>query len=313
MTAIETMGLTKRYGGERRSIRRGARSSGVLALENLSISVQEGEIFGFLGPNGAGKSTLIRLLLGYLHPTAGAAGVLGLDIVRDSVEIRRRIGYLPGGIALYDTMTGESLLDYLGALTGREPIRRADLCERLEMSRGHPRPPRPRLLARDAPEDRDHPGTPARSRAGDPRRADRGPRPADAACVLRRSSTISRKPVGRSSSRRTSCPRSNGSAIVSRSSAAAGSSRSRTSRRCWRGANAMSRCESPVRRPFSMAFRASRAWWSADGRIVCQLEGDVGPFLAAIRDCRVVDLTIEPAHLEEAFLELYHDAEEVPA
>jgi ABC-2 type transport system ATP-binding protein len=56
---------------------------------------------------------MIRLLLGYLHPSAGRATVLGLDMVRKSVEIRRRVGYLPGGIALYDSMTGEALLDYL--------------------------------------------------------------------------------------------------------------------------------------------------------------------------------------------------------
>src|SRR6185369_12392931 len=102
------------------------RGTGVIrALDDLTIAVREGEIFGFLGPNGAGKSTMIRLLLGYLHPTSGSATVLGRDIVTDSVEIRRRVGYLPGGIALYDSLTGDRLLDYLGALTGRPPIRRA--------------------------------------------------------------------------------------------------------------------------------------------------------------------------------------------
>ena len=60
--------------------------------------------------------------------------MFGLDTVRDSVAIRRRLGYLPGGIALYDTLTGEQLLDYLGALSGRPAARRADLCERLELS-----------------------------------------------------------------------------------------------------------------------------------------------------------------------------------
>ena len=91
-------------------------------------------MFGFLGPNGAGKSTTIRLLLGFLHPTSGSGRVLGLDIVRDSVPIRRRIGYLPGGIALYDTLSGERLLDYLAELTGRPPVRRRELCDRLELS-----------------------------------------------------------------------------------------------------------------------------------------------------------------------------------
>ena len=67
-------------------------------------------------------------------PTAGAGRVLGLDIVRDSVAIRRRVGYLPGGIALYDSLTGERLLDYLAELSGRRAIRRAELCDRLELS-----------------------------------------------------------------------------------------------------------------------------------------------------------------------------------
>src|SRR5262245_7095739 len=120
-TAIETTGLTKRYGAVR-------------ALEAIDLLVRQGEVFGFLGPNGAGKSTTIRLLLGFLHPSAGSARVLGLDIVHESVAIRRRIGYLPGGIALYDTLTGERLLDYLAELSGRPPVRRAELCDRLELS-----------------------------------------------------------------------------------------------------------------------------------------------------------------------------------
>ena len=131
MAAISADGLTKHYAAGGRTIR---------ALEDLTIEVREGEIFGFLGPNGAGKSTTIRLLLGFLHPTAGRATVLGLDIVRDSVAIRGRTGYLPGGIALYDGLTGERQLDYLGELSGRPSVRRAELCDRLELS--------PRTLAR---------------------------------------------------------------------------------------------------------------------------------------------------------------------
>jgi ABC-2 type transport system ATP-binding protein len=118
--AILTQGLTKHYGAIR-------------ALETLDLEVQAGEIFGFLGPNGAGKSTLIRTLLGYLHPTAGAASVLGMDIVTDSVEIRGRVGYLPGGIALYDSLSGGDALSYLNDLQGRPPTRRDELCERLQM------------------------------------------------------------------------------------------------------------------------------------------------------------------------------------
>jgi ABC-2 type transport system ATP-binding protein len=118
---ISTSRLTKRYGR-------------VPALTDLTIEVQRGEIFGFLGPNGAGKSTMIRVLLGYLHATEGSASVLGLDVERDSVEIRRRCGYLPGGIALYDTLSGRDALNYLADLQGAAPVRRAELAERLQMS-----------------------------------------------------------------------------------------------------------------------------------------------------------------------------------
>ena len=117
---ISIRSLTKHYGS-------------VKALTDLSLEVNRGEIYGFLGPNGAGKSTAIRTLLGFLHATRGTANVLGMDITTHSVEIRRQTGYLPGGIALYDSLTGEQALDYLVELQGREPRRRAELCERLEL------------------------------------------------------------------------------------------------------------------------------------------------------------------------------------
>jgi ABC-2 type transport system ATP-binding protein len=118
--AISTRSLTKHYGQVR-------------ALTDLSLEVRQGEIFGFLGPNGAGKSTTIRTLLGFLHATSGAASVLGRDVATQSVEIRRLTGYLPGGIALYDSLSGEQVLDYLVDMQGRQPLRRAELCERLEL------------------------------------------------------------------------------------------------------------------------------------------------------------------------------------
>src|SRR5688500_9690622 len=118
--AISTRALTKHYG----SIR---------ALTDLSLDVRQGETFGFLGPNGAGKSTTIRTLLGYLHATSGQASVLGMDVATQSVEIRRLTGDLPGGTALYDALSGEQVLDYIGDMQGRQPHRRAELCERLEL------------------------------------------------------------------------------------------------------------------------------------------------------------------------------------
>jgi ABC-2 type transport system ATP-binding protein len=105
----------------------------IRALREVTLAVRQGEVFGFLGPNGAGKSTMIRTLLGFLHPTAGRATVFGLDVVRDSVEIRSRSGYLPGGVEIYDSLSGSAALDYLSDLQGREPLRRQELCERLQM------------------------------------------------------------------------------------------------------------------------------------------------------------------------------------
>ena len=83
--AISTSGLTKHYGGGLRH-----RGAAIAALNDVTLDVRAGEVFGFLGPNGAGKSTFIRLLLGFLHPTAGGARVLGRDIVTDSRGDPRR-------------------------------------------------------------------------------------------------------------------------------------------------------------------------------------------------------------------------------
>jgi ABC-2 type transport system ATP-binding protein len=88
--------------------------------------VERGEVFGFLGPNGAGKSTTMRLLLDLIAPTAGSATVMDLDTRADSLEIRRRVGFLPGDFALYPRLSGETMLDYLGALRGGVDRRRRD-------------------------------------------------------------------------------------------------------------------------------------------------------------------------------------------
>src|SRR5262245_60788927 len=130
MPAIVTESLTKLYGGHAPF----RRAKPIPAVQGLSIEVREGEVFGFLGPNGAGKSTTIRLLLGFLHPTEGRASVLGHDITSASEEIRRSTGYLPGGIAFYDTLTGQEQLRYLGDLYGRPTPLRNELIERMELS-----------------------------------------------------------------------------------------------------------------------------------------------------------------------------------
>ena len=103
--AIVTEGLTKSYGSSR-------------GIVDVSMTVEAGEVFGFLGPNGAGKTTTIRTLLDFIRPTAGRATVLGLDPHRNSVEIHRRVGYLPGEFSLYEHMTGRDYLGFFATLRG---------------------------------------------------------------------------------------------------------------------------------------------------------------------------------------------------
>ena len=122
--AIQTRSLTKHYG----------KNGEIKALQSLNLEIRQGELFGFLGPNGAGKSTAIRTLLGFLHPTSGSASVLGLDVVKDSVEIRRRVGYLPSGFAVYDYMSGREYLDHMRELSGRPSLLRHRIMEALELS-----------------------------------------------------------------------------------------------------------------------------------------------------------------------------------
>lgn len=118
---IRALGLTKFYGKHR-------------GIEQVDLSVVEGEVFGFLGPNGAGKSTTIRLLLDLLRPTSGAASVLGMDPRRDSAAIRQRVGYLPGDLSMYPKMTGRQLCKYFAALRGMEtPLQMELLAERLKL------------------------------------------------------------------------------------------------------------------------------------------------------------------------------------
>ncbi len=103
--AMATRGLTKTFGA-------------VQALADLDLEVRRGEVFGFLGPNGAGKTTMIRTVLDLIRPTRGTSHILGLDSRKDSVEIRRHIGYLPGDLAMYPKLTGKDTLTYFANLRG---------------------------------------------------------------------------------------------------------------------------------------------------------------------------------------------------
>jgi ABC-2 type transport system ATP-binding protein len=311
--AIETVGLTKYYGHPSRPAGvlparlRASAAPPIRALESLDIAVRQGEVFGFLGPNGSGKTTTIRLLLGFLHPTAGQGRVLGLDVVRNSVAIRGRLGYLPSGIALYDTLTGEQLLDYLAGLSGRPASRRAELCERLELSA--------RTLTRLV---RDY-SRGMRQKIGivqalqhDPELAildepTEGLDPLMQRAFYEIIDTL--KAGGRTiffsshvlSEVERVCDRV---AIVREGRLVALEETARLVAR--RKRNIMMRFTGPP--PRLEAVSGITNVEQGDGCLTCRLEGSVRPFLAAIADAAVVDLTIEPARLEEAFLEFYDEA-----
>ena len=307
MNAIETAGLSKHYprGAALGRFGPGWRDP-ILALEEVGLAVRPGEIFGFLGPNGAGKSTCIRLLLGFLHPTAGSARVLGLDTRSDGVAIRARVGYLPGGIALYDAMTGAALLDYLGAFYRRAPVLRARLTDGLELAaadlarlvRDYSRGMRqklgivqalqhdPELAILDEPSE----GLdPLMQRAfyeilDELRAAGRTvflsshilsevERVCDRVAIVRHGRLVALEEIG---------------ALLAR--------RRRT---------VEMRLDGPP--PSLAGVPGVTDVVVVDGHVRCQLEGDIRPFLAAIAGSPVTDLTIEPARLEDAFLEFYTD------
>jgi ABC-2 type transport system ATP-binding protein len=110
---IETTALTKRYGSER-------------GIEDVSMEVGTGEVFGFLGPNGAGKTTTIRTLLDLLRPSSGSASLFGLDSHRDGVAIHARLGNLPGEFAADPRLTGRELVEHLAELRGVRGLGRAE-------------------------------------------------------------------------------------------------------------------------------------------------------------------------------------------
>ena len=121
---ISTSALTKDYGGGR-------------GLFGLDLQVEDREIFGYLGPNGAGKTTTIRLLMGMIRPTSGSATVHGLDCRKDSVEVKRRVGYLPGELPQFGGLRGSEIVANLGWLRGGVDRNRVKtLAERFELDLG---------------------------------------------------------------------------------------------------------------------------------------------------------------------------------
>lgn len=117
---VETSDLTVYYGKHR-------------GIADVNLSVEQGEVFGFLGPNGAGKTTTQRVLLDIIHPSSGRATIFGLDCQKQGVEIRKRIGYLPGELSLYPNMKGNDFLNLMASLQEHkvDNAYRQGLCERL--------------------------------------------------------------------------------------------------------------------------------------------------------------------------------------
>lgn len=125
-TAVRVEHLTRRFGARR-------------GVTDVSFEVDVGAVFGFLGPNGAGKSTTIRLLLGLYRATSGRMRVLDLDPIGDSVSIHRRVGYLPGDLALHPKLTGRQHLDRFAAIRGmRDNSYRDQLAERFNAELDRP-------------------------------------------------------------------------------------------------------------------------------------------------------------------------------
>jgi len=118
---IEVEGLTKSYGSKR-------------GIADVSFQVEEGEVFGFLGPNGAGKTTTIRLLMALLRADGGSAGIAGLDCWKQSLEVKRLVGYMPGEPALDPNLTGGQILEYFAHLRGGvDHVYLKQLIERFEL------------------------------------------------------------------------------------------------------------------------------------------------------------------------------------
>ena len=102
---IDVQDLTKDYGARR-------------AISGITFKVERGEVLGFLGPNGAGKTTTMRIITGYMPPTSGTVTIDGFDVFRQSLEARRKVGYLPESVPLYTEMSVRGYLDFMAKIKG---------------------------------------------------------------------------------------------------------------------------------------------------------------------------------------------------
>jgi ABC-2 type transport system ATP-binding protein len=116
--AISTSGLTRRFGD-------------FVAVQNVNLNVAPGQFYGFLGPNGAGKSTTIKMLTGLLSPTSGTIQVLGMDFASHAIEVKRQIGVVPEGMALFGRLTAREYLRFVGQMYGLDRVTTAQRSEEL--------------------------------------------------------------------------------------------------------------------------------------------------------------------------------------
>ncbi len=291
--ALETFLLSKSYGATR-------------ALVELDLRVEPGQVFGYLGPNGAGKTTTIRMLLGLQRPTSGRAAVLGLDAQADSVEIHRRVGYLPGELVLYPRLTGRQHVDWFARARGLRDLSFAlRLCERFavvpdrparELSKGNRQKlglvlafmHRPELLILDEP-----------TSGLDPLMQDEFER-------LVRETVADGGTVFLSSHELDEVQQLADRVTIIRSGRLVASDTVERLRQ-----STPLRVEARFRRPVdpgAFANLEGASVTASDGdRITLQVAGPLGPVLEAIASHDPVDVLSRHADLDELFLELYRD------
>ncbi len=292
--AIEASALSKTYGETR-------------AVVGLSLHVEEGQVFGFLGPNGAGKTTTIRMLLALQKPSGGTAEVLGLDAQLDSLEIRRRIGYLPGELELYPRMTGRQHIDWFARARGQhDPALAKRLVERFnvvldrpakELSKGNKQKiglviafmHRPELLILDEP-----------TSGLDPLMQHEFER-------LARETVSEGRTVFLSSHDLDEVQRLADHVGIIRSGKLVTTDTVDSLRR-----NAPRRVEVQFRQSVDRSLFdhiAGVAVTAAEGaKVALQVTGEIGPVLKLIADHDPVDLVARPADLDELFLDLYRES-----